>query len=106
DGEEDVVALSGSAAAELSERRHDRGLIAVADVVLASVRHIAALADRCERHLGRVDVGAVPALREAEGEDAARLEQACGAPLQLLVVTHPDGAEAEDAHLPGVPVLE
>ncbi len=52
DGEEDVVARTRAAAAELAERRHDRGRVAVTDVVLAAVRDVAALADGRERHLG------------------------------------------------------
>src|SRR5262249_52069265 len=106
DGEEDVVARARATAAELAERRHERGRVAVADVVLAPIRRVAALADGRERHLGRVDVGAVLPLREAEREDGALLEQARGALLYCLVAAHPDGAEAQHGDLPRVPVLE
>ena len=73
-GEEDVAlrALDVGAAAE--DRDHP-GHVAVADVVLAAVGAEAAVAVGREDHVGRVDVGAVLALGEAEGEDRALVEQ-------------------------------
>ena len=73
-GEEDVAvrALDVGAAAE---HRHHPGEVAVADVVLAAVGAEAAVAVGREDHVGRVDVGAVRLLGEAEGEDRAVVEQ-------------------------------
>ena len=73
-GEEDVAvgALDVGAAAE---HRHHPGHVAVADVVLAAAGAEAAVAVGREDHVGRVDVGAVVALGEAEREHRAVLEQ-------------------------------
>ncbi len=57
-GEEDVLV----AVADAAEGRDDRGLVAVADVILAAVG-APAVAVRREDHVGRVDVGAVRAAR-------------------------------------------
>ena len=45
-------------------------------------------------------------LRETESENAAVFEGARGALLDRFVAAHPDRAEPENRHLPGVPVLE
>ena len=45
-------------------------------------------------------------LRQAKGEHAALLEDLVGAGLGRLVLALPDGAEAQDGDLPGVPVAE
>jgi len=50
---------------------------------------------RREDHVGLVDVGAVGLLGEAEGEHLALLQLGGGFALGVLVVAHPDRAEAE-----------
>ena len=82
------------------------GLVAVADVVLLAVGQIGAVGLWGQRHLGRVDVGPVVPLRKAEGKDGPVLEQRGGPLLEGFVGAHPDGAEAENGDLPGVPVVK
>ncbi len=86
------------------EDGHHPGQVAVADVVLAAGRSEAALAVGLEHHVGRVDVGAVVVLGQAEGEDRTFLEQLSGARASGVVVRLPDRAEPEDRDLPRVPV--
>ncbi len=100
DGEEDVLARTG----DLAEGGDDDGLVGVADVVLVALGQVGAAALGLEHHVGRIDVGAVLPLGEAEGEDPAVLQVLGGLLLYLLVLAHPDGAEAQDRDLPGVPV--
>ena len=82
------------------------GQVAVADVVLAAARGEAAVAVGRQDHVGRVDVGAVLLLGEAEREDRAVLEQLGGAAACGRVVALPDRAEPEDRDLPRVPVRQ
>jgi len=102
DREEDVLA----GVRVLSEDAEQRGLVAVADVVLATVRLVGAIGHLCEHHLARVEVGAMGLLRQAEAEDATVEQVLCGALLDLRSIGHPQRSEAEDADLPGVPVGE
>ena len=88
----------------LAEDRDQRRLVGVADVVLLAPRQEGPVRLRKERHLARVEIRAVLLLGQPEGEDAPLLQQASGVALDLLVAAHPDRPEAEDRHLPGVPV--
>ena len=100
DREKDVVAGFRI----LAEGRHQGGLVGVADVVLAAVGHVAVPAQGGEHHLGGVEVGAVGFFGQAEGEYAPFVEEPGGLFFDRLVVAHPDGSQAQDGHLPGVPV--
>ena len=73
DDEEDVVVRPRPFLGDLAEDRDQRGVVGVADVVLLAPGEVAAVGLRVERHLARVEIGAVLLLREAEGEDAALL---------------------------------
>ncbi len=105
DHEEDVLVLARLLVGHLAEHRHQRRGVAVADVVLRPVGHIA-VGGRREAHLARVDVGAVGLLGETEGEDRPVGEEFGGPLLDRLVLAHPDRPEPEHRHLPGVPVAE
>lgn len=104
-GEEDVAVgtLNIGAAAEDGD---ESGGIAVAYVVLGAGGTEAAVAVRLQQHVGGVDVGAVRLLGQAEGEHLALVEELGGAVAGGCVVALPDRAEAEDGHLPGVPVVQ
>ena len=102
-GEEDVAVGPLDVGAAAEHRDHSRD-VAVADVVLAAVRAKSTFAVRGEDHVGRVDVGAVVTLGQAEGEDRPLVEQLGRARLRGCVGALPDRAEAEDRDLPGVPV--
>ncbi len=104
DDEEDVLVLARLLVGHLAEHRDQRRLVGVADVVLLAARQEGPVRLGVERHLARVEVGAVLLLRQPEGEDAALLQKAGRLPLDLLVAAHPDRPEPEDRHLPGVPV--
>ena len=71
-----------------------------------AVGQVPAFSCRHYGHLRRVEVSAVGLLAEAEGKDTARFQQFGGARFDLLVVTHPDWAQAQDGDLPGIPVLQ
>src|SRR4051794_2411445 len=103
-GEEDVAVLALDVATPPEHRDHPC-LVAVADVVLAAARPEPVVVGR-EHHVGRVDVGAVRLLRQAEGEDRTLLEQLRRACLRGLVCALPDRAEPQDRDLPRVPVLQ
>ena len=102
-GEEDVRVRPFHVGAPAEDRDHP-GQVAVADVVLAAGRGEAAVAVGREDHVGRVDVGAVVLLGEAEGEDRAFLEELGGTLAGRVVVGLPDRPEPEDRDLPRVPV--
>ncbi len=104
-GEEHVPvrALDVGATAEDGD---ESGGIAVADVVLGAGGPESAVAVGLQQHVGGVDVGAVRLLRQAEGEHLALGEEFGRAGAGGGVVALPDGAEAEDGHLPRVPVVE
>ena len=102
DGEEDVLARAG----DLAERGDDDGLVGVSDVVLVALGQVGAVTLRLEHHVRGVDVGAVLPLGEAEAEDPAVLQVLGGLLLHFLVPAHPDRAQAQDRHLPGVPVRQ
>ena len=79
--------------------------VAVADVVLAAGGARSRRSPSgCEDHVGRVDVGAVVALGEAEGEHGALVEQPRRSRAGGVVVALPDRPEPEDRDLPRVPV--
>ena len=67
DGEKDVLARAG----DLAEGGDDDRLVGIADVVLVAFGHVGAVTLRLQHHVGRIDVGAVLLLGEAEGEDPA-----------------------------------
>ncbi len=102
DDEEHVVV----GVADPAEGRDQGRLVAVADVVLAAAGEVGAVRLRHQRHLGRVDVGAVLLLRQAEREDMPLAQQPGGLLFDGLVVRDPDRAEPEHGHLPRVPVGE
>ena len=101
-GEEAPLAGVG----HLAEGGEERGLVPVADVVLAPIGPPGAVAGRSQGHLGGVQVGPVRLLRQSVGEDAPLLQQAARLVFHGLVAAHPDGPQAEHADLPGVPVGE
>ena len=104
-GEEDVAVRSIHVGTAAEDGDHARQ-VAVADVVLASARAEAAVAAGRQDHVGRIDVGAVLLLGEAEREDRAVLQQLGGAAPGGGVVALPDRAEPENRDLPRVPVGE
>ena len=99
DQEEHVLVGVG----ELAEHAQPPGNVAIADVVLRPVGHPAVLCGR-ENHVGRVDIGTVRLLGQAEPEDRPGLEQFADELLGLLVLAHPHRAQPEHGDLPGVPV--
>ena len=103
-GGEEHVALRALHVGAAAEHRHHARLVAVADVVLAAGRGEAAVPGRREHHVGGVDVGAVLALGQAEGEDRALVQQPRRALPGGGVLALPDRAEAQDRDLPRVPV--
>jgi hypothetical protein len=103
-GEEDVTVLTLDVGAA-AEDRHDPGLVAVADVVLAAVR-AEAVAVRREHHVRGVDVGPVRLLGQTEREDRAVVEQFGRAAANVGVRALPDRPEPQDRDLPRVPVLQ
>ncbi len=103
---EEDVALGPLHVGAAPEHGDHAGEVAVADVVLAAVRAEAALAVGGQHHVGGVDVGAVLALGEAEGEDRPVVEQVRGAASRDGVPALPDRSETEDRDLPRVPVRE
>ena len=92
--------------ANLAEGGYERGLVAIADIVLFAPGEIAAALLGNQLHIGRVDIGAVCPLGEAKREDPALLEESSGPLLDLFVLTHPDRAQAQHRDLPGVPICE
>ena len=102
DREEDVFAAVG----DLAEGGHHGRLVAVADVVLVAVGAVGAVRLRVEHHVAGVDVGAVLLLGKAEGEDGALFQELGRLVLGLVVGAQEDGAQAQGAHLEGVPVGE
>ena len=88
----------------LAKGRHQGSLVGVADVVFAAVGHILAFPQGCQGHFAGVKVGAVCFFRQAKGKNTAILQKFGGLYLYGLVIAHPDGAQAENGHLPGVPI--
>lgn len=105
-GREEDVALGAFDVGAPAEDGDESCGVAVAYVVLGAGGQEPAVAVRCQQHVGGVDVGAVRLLRQPEGEHLALGEEFRGAVAGGLVVALPDGAETEDGHLPGVPVVE
>ena len=100
-GEEDVLV----GARDLAEGGDHPGHVGVTDVVLLAARGPAVFRRR-QDHVGLVDVGAMALLGQAEAEHLALLQLGGRLALRVLVVTHPDRAQAQGGDLEGVPVAQ
>ena len=105
-GEEEDVLVLAFDAVDASPHRDDAGVLAVADVVLAAVGPIAAVAVGREHHVGGVDVSAVAAFGKPERADPASLQDGRGAGARDRVRALPDRAESEHRDLHRVPVVQ
>ena len=107
-GEEHVLRAVLRTAGDLAERGDRARHVAVADVVLLPVGgpSAAGFAGRGEDHVRLVDVRAVRLFGEPEGEHLPGLQLRGGLALRLLVVAHPDRAQAQGGDLERVPVAQ
>ncbi len=98
--EEDVVPRIG----HLPESGDHLGLVAVSDVVFLAVGQIGPIRLGSQTGLVGVDVGTVLPFRQSEGKDRSLAQQSRSLLPGLGILGHPDGTEAENGDLPGVPV--
>ena len=78
--------------------------VAVADVVFAPIGTVLAVPHGRQGHVAGIQVGTVLLFRKPEGENTAVFQQPSRLLFDRLVISHPNGPQTQDAHLPGVPV--